>query len=834
MNTLVEIGLANAAAALLLALLALAAGRVCKRPALVHGLWLLVLIKLVTPPVLPVKLPWLPPAPPPANAAAEPPRQTRLAVEPDRASRRDASPPRLAVLLDPDAPPAVQQALAGLAAAEEQEESARPASALAREPAGAAAPARPWDLEGTLRLIGWVWLTGSVLWFAWAAIHIRRFHHLLRHARPAPADLQEQARSLAARMGLDRCPAVWLLPGPLPPMVWAAVGPVRLFLPARLFERLDADGRGSLLAHELAHVCRRDHWVRWLELLVLGLYWWYPLVWWVRRQVQAAAEDCCDAWVVGELPPRVYAGAIVETVDFLAETRPTLPVMASGFSRVEYLKQRLIRIMQGGTPKRLSFMGRFAVVALAAVWLPLLPQLGRAEHPKAEVAEIPQPTEALPKDRLVAVALQAPEAIAFEPASITLAETRAAIRAAALSPDGQTLALALEDRTVQLRDAANGELRQTLGGHADVVTCLAFAPDGRTLATGSPDQTVRLWDADTGRPRRTLNGHTGWVYALAFAPDGRTLASAGYDRMVRLWDPDTGLERACLKGHTSAVRALAFAPDGKTLASGGGDRTLYLWNLGPGNEPRTLQGHEGTVRAAAFSPDGRTLASAGEDGTVRLWDTATGAEQVTLQGQQGEVWSLALSPRGRYLATGGLDGTVQLWDRETGSTTASLGGHADGVTALAFAPDGRRLYSAGLDRGAKRWQSAAPEPMLLAWAGEWLPVWFAVTARDATWVVVPGDERTMAVWRLPSNLPRGPAKMQLVQVIGAVSVLNGRVLAPAWGERAVKLSNLILAQRHALPLRQQLVVRMVAFPPDGRAMQLWLMPLEKSEPTMRR
>ena len=62
MYFLIEIGLANAAVASLLALLALGAGRWSKRPALVHTLWLLVLLKLLTPPLVPLSLPLLGPA----------------------------------------------------------------------------------------------------------------------------------------------------------------------------------------------------------------------------------------------------------------------------------------------------------------------------------------------------------------------------------------------------------------------------------------------------------------------------------------------------------------------------------------------------------------------------------------------------------------------------------------------------------------------------------------------------------------------------------------------------------------------------------------------------
>ena len=55
-ETLLALGLTNALMALALALVAALAGLVCRRPALVHSLWLLVLLKLVAPPLALVPL----------------------------------------------------------------------------------------------------------------------------------------------------------------------------------------------------------------------------------------------------------------------------------------------------------------------------------------------------------------------------------------------------------------------------------------------------------------------------------------------------------------------------------------------------------------------------------------------------------------------------------------------------------------------------------------------------------------------------------------------------------------------------------------------------------
>ena len=67
------------------------------------------------------------------------------------------------------------------------------------------------------------------------------------------------------------------------------------------------------------------------------------------------------------------------------------------------------------------------------------------------------------------------------------------------SPDGKVVALATENKPVQVRDALTGELLHTLEGHDDTVTCLAFSPDGKFLASGSPDRSIKVWEPGSGK-----------------------------------------------------------------------------------------------------------------------------------------------------------------------------------------------------------------------------------------------------------------------------------------------------------------------------------------------
>ena len=58
MNGLLAVLLCNLLVASVIALFAVAAGRWSRRPALTHGLWLLFFLKLLTPPLFPIEIPW--------------------------------------------------------------------------------------------------------------------------------------------------------------------------------------------------------------------------------------------------------------------------------------------------------------------------------------------------------------------------------------------------------------------------------------------------------------------------------------------------------------------------------------------------------------------------------------------------------------------------------------------------------------------------------------------------------------------------------------------------------------------------------------------------------
>lgn len=369
MNTLLEIVASNAVLATLMAVGVAGVTRFVRRPKVAYWLWALVLIKLVTPPVfhLPLSL----------ETAGEP----EVLVE-ETAHRADASP-------DPTAraerPPAMTEEMArdlrrrvdlltnatSPGSAELPESAAPAAPPVARmttqEPLQAARKPFPW-LE---TLVG-VWLLGSVFWFALAAVRTVRFGRLLRQAEPAPECLQAAARRLADRFGLKRCPEVRVVAARIPPLLWGSVRGATIVLPSDLICQLTLAEQTALLAHDLAHYRRGDHLVRWAEALILGVFWWHPVVWWARLRMRQAEELCCDAWVLWAFPQdaKRYAHTLLTAVEFISAVRSPLPAIASGVGQIGSLKRRLEMIVNQALRRQMSWPGFAAVVAVAMLVLP--------------------------------------------------------------------------------------------------------------------------------------------------------------------------------------------------------------------------------------------------------------------------------------------------------------------------------------------------------------------------------------------------------------------------------------------------------------------------------
>lgn len=348
------------------------------RPGVRHVIWCVVLVRFLTPPVIGGPFPgvaaWLAPErlERPADEAAGGQFQARRPAGDAVSCPRPVGPPPTlaspAGLGDGFADPRTPQAVPG------------PATELR----AAVQAGRAWSPGGARVGFSWgaaalmVWLAGS----AWTAVRLgmplRRLSRCLREAREPSPELAAAVQRIAKRLGV-RPPPVVMVAGLNSPCLFC-LGRQRLLWPESLaVAATTAVGRG-LLAHELAHLQRRDQWWLWIDLSVRIAWWWNPLAEWVRRRASDAAEQACDAIALqfSDVDRGDYAKLMLKICHrALPALTPVLGLQSRSGSALERRISMLLLANVNPQVPRLALLLAGLVVAASC------PAAGRADQPPA-------------------------------------------------------------------------------------------------------------------------------------------------------------------------------------------------------------------------------------------------------------------------------------------------------------------------------------------------------------------------------------------------------------------------------------------------------------------
>jgi hypothetical protein len=252
-------------------------------------------------------------------------------------------------------------------------------------PAGAAVHLSPQGIIApALASDGVFWLaTGWMTITAMLALRTVRAWRLgVRHAGrrrlirrgPAPVLLQEILGPAADRVTLS-CSRTLLVP-----VAFAR----EICLPVRALRELPNDELRALLAHEAAHVVRRD--AAWLAIAaaVRALGWWQPFNLVAAARLRLAMELCCDERAAAEPPQRAaLARCLLKVAEWSVEEYPGFAAMAS---RGSALRRRLETLLDDA-PRRHRRKGPWlAVTSVAVPVVCLLPVVTTADLSRVPAA----------------------------------------------------------------------------------------------------------------------------------------------------------------------------------------------------------------------------------------------------------------------------------------------------------------------------------------------------------------------------------------------------------------------------------------------------------------
>src|SRR5580700_467720 len=118
----------------------------------------------------------------------------------------------------------------------------------------------------------------------------------------------------------------------------------------------------AIVAHELCHVRRRDNLTAAIHMVVETVFWFHPLVWWIRVRLINERERACDEEVLrlGN-EAEVYAASILEACKLYLES----PLACVSGVTGSDLKRRIETIMANRRVARVGVLKKILIVVAA-------------------------------------------------------------------------------------------------------------------------------------------------------------------------------------------------------------------------------------------------------------------------------------------------------------------------------------------------------------------------------------------------------------------------------------------------------------------------------------
>lgn len=201
--------------------------------------------------------------------------------------------------------------------------------------------AAPNLLEIWLPVLAVLWFFGVAALLGWSAVSYLRLRRRVATAVRLEDNLYQSEAVLS-------------------PFVLGLVHP-RMYLPFYL----DQDTMEHVVAHERAHIQRRDHWWKLLAFVLLSVYWFNPLLWLAYLLLCRDIELTCDAKVVRGMEPQQradYSQALLSC----SVRRPAIAACPLAFGEVG-VKQRVKSVLRYRRPTVLAVAASVVVCAIVGV-----------------------------------------------------------------------------------------------------------------------------------------------------------------------------------------------------------------------------------------------------------------------------------------------------------------------------------------------------------------------------------------------------------------------------------------------------------------------------------
>jgi len=245
-------------------------------------------------------------------------------------------------------------------------------------------------MDGHLMAILVIWLAGALIFCIRVLASIAATERLeTASIAPASDDVQSLASNLASKLKVTVPFRVIISRNVTAPGVIGWRNP-SILLPCASLQGLSPEQAETILAHELAHIQRRDYLVNLLQIAVETMLYYHPATWWASRQIRREREHCCDDRVLSAGGSAVaYAKALVMLEEQRSPAQTIFSLAMSGGN----LSMRIKRLFDPRVSARCTRNAGISLASLGVITTVALAMLSISAVAMVSAQTAPQPPQ---------------------------------------------------------------------------------------------------------------------------------------------------------------------------------------------------------------------------------------------------------------------------------------------------------------------------------------------------------------------------------------------------------------------------------------------------------